>query len=109
MRMRRPYTRGTTEKTPSVAQGPATPIVGGEGLLCLALPEYRLGVAIRDVSGGNRSLDPAAVALLDAVGLRPSPVLDRLREKLCPPVRSFTGETVGCLRPALERRRAGSA
>lgn len=83
--------------------------LGAEGLLCLAVPEHRLGVAIRDVSGGKRSLGPAAVAVLDALGLEPSPVLDRLREKLCPPVRSFAGEAVGCLRPALDLRRAGSA
>ena len=36
----------------------------------------------------------------------PPAVLDQLRETVCPSVRSFAGETVGQLRPALELRRA---
>jgi L-asparaginase II len=78
--------------------------LGAEGLLCLAIPEHRLGVAIRDVSGGKRALGPAAVAVLQALDLVPPEMADRLHTKLCPPIRSFGSEVVGAVRPALELR-----
>jgi L-asparaginase II len=80
--------------------------LGAEGLLCLAVPEHRLGVAIRDVSGSTRALGPAAVAVLDELSLEESGVVEQLRHTLCAPVRSFSGQVVGCVRPALQLRHA---
>lgn len=82
-------------------EGRVVAMLGAEGLLCLAVPEHGLGVAIRDASGSSRALGAAALAVLATLGLEWEPVLDDLRERLCPPVRSFAGEVVGEIRPAV--------
>jgi L-asparaginase II len=75
--------------------------LGAEGLLCLAIPGHRLGVAISDAGGSTRSLGPAAVAVLGQLGLEDDMTIATLKEKLCPPVRSFAGNEVGEIRASL--------
>jgi L-asparaginase II len=79
--------------------------LGAEGMLCLAIPAHRLGVTIVDAGGSKRSLGPAAIAVLEELGLEDTATLDRLREQLCPPVESFAGDVVGETRPALKLER----
>jgi L-asparaginase II len=78
--------------------------LGAEGLLCLAIPDHGLGIAIRDLSGSSRALGPAAVAVLTELELEPPAVLDEPRNALCMPVQSFSGQLVGSIRPALQLR-----
>lgn len=80
--------------------------LGAEGLLCLAIPAHRLGIAISDSGGSTRSLGPAAIAVLEDLALEDGATLGRLREQLCPPIQSFAGEPVGETRPALTLERA---
>lgn len=75
--------------------------LGAEALLCLAVPERGLGVAIADESGSSRGLGPAAVALLDRLGLADDGLRSALRERHAGPVRSFKSAPVGEIRPAL--------
>lgn len=76
--------------------------LGAEGLLCLAIPEHRLGVAISDAGGSDRSLGPAVIAVLEQLDLEGATTLDKLREKLCPPIQNNAGDAVGETRPALK-------
>jgi len=80
--------------------------LGAEGLLCLAVPERRLGIAISDVGGSTRSLGPAAIAVLGDMALVERDQLERLSEELCPPIETFAGHPVGMTRPALKLERS---
>jgi L-asparaginase II len=82
-------------------QGRVLAKLGAEGLLCLAIPEHRLGVAISDDGGSTRSLGPATVAVLEQLGVEDMQTLAALSEQLCPPIESFAGSQVGETRPAL--------
>ena len=78
--------------------------LGAEALLCLAVPERGLGVAIADESGSKRGLGPAAIAVLEHLGLADADVLAPLREQHAGAVTNFKGVPVGELRPALDLR-----
>ena len=88
-----------------VTEGKVIAKLGAEGLLCLAIPDHRLGVAISDSGGSTRSHGPAAIVVLDALGIVDTATLDSLREQLCPPIHNFTGEPVGETRPVLKLER----
>jgi L-asparaginase II len=75
--------------------------LGAEGLLCMAIPDRRLGIAINDSSGSERGLGPGAVAVLEGLELVDDGTLGMLKQELCPPIRSFAGQLVGETRPAL--------
>jgi L-asparaginase II len=87
-------------------QGRVVAKLGTEGLLCMAVPEHRLGVAISDSGGSTRSLGPAAISVLEELKLEDESTIASLREQLCPPIQNFAGEPVGETRPALRLERA---
>jgi len=74
--------------------------LGAEGLLCLAVPERGLGIAIAAADGSSRALGPAAVAVIEQLELADSATVDTLRERHIETVKTFAGETVGEMRPA---------
>ncbi len=80
--------------------------LGAEGLLCMAIPDLRLGVAISDSSGSERGLGPGAVAVLGELDLLDDATLTALRQELCPPVQSFAGQPVGEIKQVLTLSRA---
>jgi hypothetical protein len=80
--------------------------LGAEGLLTLAVPDRRLGVAISDAGGSQRGLGPAAVAVLSSSG-SPTPMRSRpIREKHSGAVTNFAGQA-GRRDPARYDPRAG--
>jgi L-asparaginase II len=85
-----------------VTAGQVIAKLGAEGLLCMAIPAHRLGIAITALDGFERSLGPAALAVLEVLD---GPVLASLREQLCPPIETFTGTPVGETRPLLSLER----
>jgi L-asparaginase II len=76
--------------------------LGAEALLCLAVPERGLGIAIADESGSKRGLGPAAIAVLEQLGLADAELSSALRERHSGAVTNFKGAPVGEIRPALE-------
>ncbi|HEV2527655.1 MAG TPA: asparaginase [Thermomicrobiales bacterium] len=88
-----------------VTGGKVVAKLGAEGLLCMAVPERRLGIAITDSGGSTRSLGPGAVAVLGELELVDQDTLMVLREKLCPPVTNFAGKSVGETRAVLQLER----
>ena len=75
--------------------------LGAEGLLTLAVPDRRLGVAISDAGGSQRGLGPAAVAVLEQLGLADGAAISAIREKHSGAVTNFVGKPVGEIRPAM--------
>ena len=75
--------------------------LGAEGLLCLAVPEQGIGIAIATEDGMPRGLGPAAIATLRQLELADTAMLEALRERHAGPIPSFKGRAVGEIRPAL--------
>ncbi|MBI5711298.1 MAG: asparaginase [Candidatus Eisenbacteria bacterium] len=71
---------------------------GAEGLKCLALPERRLGVALKCEDGQARALGPAVVALLERLGALDAERLSALAEWREPVMKNAAGIEVGTLR-----------
>jgi len=80
--------------------------LGAEGLLCMAIPDRRLGIAISDLSGSERGLGPGAVGVLEGLELVDAATCDSLRQEFCPPVQNFAGLPVGETRSVLALNRA---
>ncbi len=76
--------------------------LGAEGLLCLAVPERGLGVAIRMLDGSDRARSVAALATLEQLGVLGSGEADALRERQDPAITNFNGWRVGEVRPAFQ-------
>jgi L-asparaginase II len=75
--------------------------VGAEGLECLAAPERRWGFAIKCEDGNSRAVPPAAIALLDHLGLLPAAERERLGAHARPLLRNQAGSEVGAIEAAL--------
>jgi len=89
-----------------VSDGKIVAKLGAEGLLCMAAPDRRLGIAISDSVGSERGLGPGAVAVLRELELVDGGTLATLEQELCPTVQTFAGKTVGETRPVLVMSRA---
>jgi L-asparaginase II len=76
--------------------------LGAEGLLCLAVPERSLGIAIASDDGMQRGLGPAAIGVLEQLRLADDGMLCTLREQYAGAVPNFKGEPVGAVRPTLQ-------
>jgi L-asparaginase II len=70
---------------------------GAEGLECLALPERRLGLALKCEDGASRGLGPALVGILEALGLLDPDAIAALGELRRPEIRNHAGLVVGAL------------
>jgi L-asparaginase II len=66
---------------------------GAEGLGCIALPDGR-GLAVKVVDGADRAMEPAAVAVLEAV-LGEDAVPERVRALRRPAIKNDAGDVVG--------------
>ena len=73
---------------------------GAEGLLCLALPERGLGVAVRVLDGSFRAHAVIAAAVLEQMDALDAATLDALLERHPPTLRNHNGIHVGDLRAA---------
>lgn len=89
-----------------VTGGKVVAKLGAEGLLCVAVPERGLGVAISDSGGSERGLGPGAVAVFEELELVDGRSLAELKRALCPEVRNFAGHPVGETRQVLTLSRA---
>jgi L-asparaginase II len=86
----------------ALSEGRIVAKLGAEGLLCLAVPERGLGIAIAADDGSSRALGPAAVAVIEQLELAQPAILDTLRERHVETVKTFAGEVVGAMRPSFQ-------
>ncbi|MDP9368880.1 MAG: asparaginase [Chloroflexota bacterium] len=73
---------------------------GAEGLLCLALPERGIGIAIRILDGSYRAQAVVAAAVLEQLDLLDPGAIAAFRARQDPAIRNHNGIHVGDLRPA---------
>src|SRR5215213_8310199 len=85
-----------------VTRGRIVAKLGAEGLLCMAVPERGLGIAIRAMDGSERARGPIALHALDQLDLLTDAERDELAKRQSPPVTNFNGWTVGEMRPVFE-------
>ena len=79
---------------------------GAEGLICLAVPERNLGIAIRVLDGTFRTHAPVTVAVLEQLGVLDADTCDAILERHSPELRNHNGRLVGEIRPAFHLERA---
>jgi L-asparaginase II len=84
----------------ALSEGRIVAKLGAEGVLCLAVPERGLGIAIVADDGSSRALAPAAVGVIEQLELVEPKIVDTLRERHIETVKTFGGEAVGEMRPA---------
>ncbi|HEY6257672.1 MAG TPA: asparaginase [Xanthobacteraceae bacterium] len=72
---------------------------GAEGVACAALPQHRLGVALKVSDGAGRAADVAMGALLVMLGAINEPQAAAIEAVLRPAIKNVAGNVVGELRP----------
>lgn len=73
--------------------------LGAEGLLCMAVPEERLGIAISILDGSERPRAAAALATLEQLDLLRASERRELHDRQSTAVTNFNGWTLGEMRP----------
>jgi len=76
--------------------------LGAEGLLCLAVPEQGLGIAISILDGSERPRAAVALATLEQLDLLSAPERRALRDRQSTAVTNFNGWTVGEMRATFQ-------
>jgi L-asparaginase II len=84
----------------AVSGGAVVAKSGAEGLLCLALPDREVGVAIRVLDGSYRALAVVACKVLSDLRLVPQATIDAVLERHDPRVYNHTRRHVGEIVPA---------
>jgi L-asparaginase II len=75
---------------------------GAEGLICLAVPEGSLGIAIRVMDGSFRTHAAVTVATLEQLGILDTATRDAILERHSPPLLNHNGRRVGEIRPVFQ-------
>ena len=75
---------------------------GAEGLLCLAIPERELGIAIRVADGSFRAHPVVAAATLEQLGILDAATRDAILARHSPELRNHNGRLIGEMRPAFQ-------
>jgi L-asparaginase II len=73
---------------------------GAEGLLCLAVPERELGIAIRVTDGTFRAHPAITVAVLEQLDILDAATREAILARHSPELRNHNGRLVGEIRPA---------
>lgn len=85
-----------------VTHGRIVAKMGAEGLLCIAVPERKLGIAISILDGSERARGAAAITTLERLDLLRPDEVDELRKRQSPVVTNFNGWQVGEIRSSFE-------
>lgn len=72
---------------------------GAEGLLCLAVPERELGIAIRVADGSFRAHPAIVVSALEQLDILDAPTRQMILDRHSPALRNHNGRLVGAIQP----------
>jgi L-asparaginase II len=75
---------------------------GAEGLICLAVPERELGIAIRVLDGSFRTHPDVTIAALAQLGILDGATREAILARHSPELRNHNGRLVGEIRPVLQ-------
>lgn len=73
---------------------------GAEGVFCVSLPEYGLGVAVKCDDGATRAAEAMTTAVLHEIGVIDEADRQKLAHYLVVPLKNRRDFTVGAIRPA---------
>ncbi|MBI3945070.1 MAG: asparaginase [Armatimonadetes bacterium] len=76
---------------------------GAEGFFCIGVPERKIGVALKVADGTGRAREPAAVYILQELGVLPEPVPAALAAFANPPVTNTARQVAGHIHVAGKR------
>ncbi len=82
---------------------------GAEGLICLAVPERELGIAIRVLDGSFRVHPDVTIAALEQLDILDAATRDAILQRHSPELRNHNGRLVGEIRPVFRLERAAVA
>ena len=68
---------------------------GAEAVYGVAIPQKKMGLAVKIHDGGRRAVAPVVMKALDTIGILTDDIKDALRDYAMPPVKNNHGETVG--------------
>ncbi len=68
---------------------------GAEAVYGVAIPQLKMGLAIKIHDAGRRAVAPTVMHALDTLGILTKDMKDALRDWVMPPVKNNHGETVG--------------
>jgi L-asparaginase II len=85
-----------------VSHGRIIAKLGAEGVVCLAVPGQRLGIAIKIGDGFRRACAPVTIAALDQLGLLTDSERAELNRRQPSTIPTFVGEPVGEMKPAFQ-------
>ena len=94
------YMSGSTNIASSViraTQGKVLIKIGAEGFFIAAVPERKLGIALKIADGSVRGAEFFIVHLLDELGLLDNDARQQLKDKLNHTLLNSRGEKVGCI------------
>lgn len=75
---------------------------GAEGLICLAVPERELGIAIRVIDGSFRAHPDVTLAALEQLGILDAAARDAILRHHSPELRNHNDRLVGEIRPIFQ-------
>ena len=75
---------------------------GAEGLICLAVPERALGIAIRVLDGSFRTHPDVTLETLKQLDILDAPTREAILARHSPELRNHNGRLVGEIRPAFQ-------
>lgn len=78
-----------------LSNGAVVAKIGAEGLLCMAVPERGVGIAIRIADGTFRGLNILAIAVLEQLQLVEADVISAMKSTLNKPITNANGWVVG--------------
>lgn len=84
-----------------LSDGAVVAKIGAEGLLCMAVPERGLGIAMRIADGTYRGLNILAISVLEQLQLVESDVISAMTSALITPISNANGWVVGEFRTNL--------
>jgi L-asparaginase II len=90
----------------TVGNGAIAAKSGAEGLLCVALPNRGLGIAIRIADGSYRALPVVIASVLEQLDAVDPSIIASFRERQNPELRNHNGRLVGEIRAAFTLERA---
>jgi L-asparaginase II len=93
----------------AITDGRVVAKTGAEGLLCLAIPERGLGIAIRMLDGTYRAHAVVAVSALQQLNILDAATRDAILERDSPELRNHNGRLVGDIRPVFDLKGAAIA
>ncbi|NLO38551.1 MAG: asparaginase [Ruminiclostridium sp.] len=76
--------------------------MGADGVFCVHCHPQGLGIAVKIKDGGVRAVDPVVIETLSQLDILRKEMLEKMNHYHYPPVQTWTGKTIGLIKPAFQ-------